>query len=242
MSSQVAPRRPEEFTRFEVIRWVDSGAEEFCNQTRALSAEILGIIPSGAIEVSGNPHFLNFGDELCRVYPADDLRLEMYTRREPPEGRPENRYRSLKENLEKDVNPKRRNDLDRPNDEPKLSEVMERIQQIDHGLLDQFVDVDLVSLADRFASDVRNGHYEITLLPDLTSKAGKMLLDQSRYIQSRVAGESRKVAYSSGSDRLEVPVASMGKIYEFNGREKKFIDAVRSLLPIRVRLQNYTMR
>lgn len=233
MSDAYPPKRAEEYTGIEMFRRV-YGAESVIDQMRGLAEIVLSKEVTGQMPFDGEYHTIGY--RYCNVRDASDLRLEMYKRRDTPEMRPESRFSSLKRKLANGYTPKKQtnNRLNQDNRAP-LSEGLDRIQFIDHGVGADDLEVHIVGIAARYASDIKNGHYELVFLPDIATKVGRMLLDQARYMQERVAFESRRVAYPTNADILTIPFASVRKVPEEKRQQENDLHAaIRGKMPVTV--------
>jgi hypothetical protein len=231
MSDTYPQKRIEEFEQLSVFRRINN-AEQLVDGVRGLADHILGKEITGQVPIEGKEEYLDVGYPYCNVYGASDLRLELFSRRDTPENKPESRFRNVKSNLRRgySVSGKKKSIIKDPR--APLLEVLDSVQYLDYELVDDELDLDIVGIDISYKADVKNGFYDLSFIPDVASLVGRMLVDQARYTQRRVQFESRKVGYPSNRDSITIPFASMRILpIELIEKERDFHKELRKFLP-----------
>ncbi len=239
MSKLDGQRRIEDFEVLSVYRRIEGGAEKFVDLARGLELNMLQPETTGLIEVQGESNLVRTVRPYCDFTGARDLKLDMYSRRDVPESRSEAKFRTLRRRLKKGESQHAKNKGRGPERDlvTPLTDQLDYIQKIEFGIEDGEVELDIVAISFRTSPDVNNGKYELTMIPNIASKVGRMLLKQQAHIHKRVRESSRQIAYPSSSSGIEIPFVNVRTIPEdlVNG-ERKFHENLRKMLPLTVSL------
>ncbi len=229
MTEIYPPRSGNVFTTLEVFRSVSEGAELFIDVARGLAKHHLGDETTGQIPVVGEDEYVGAVNPYYSIKGAEDLLLDLLKRRSPPDlKKSNNRFSNAKGILVNGVVAPRYHQqrLQGSADPvPALEESLEWIQMLDHDIKAGEIEVPITGLTHEFSSDVRNGggFYDLILVPDVASKVGRMLLDQARFVQNRLANESKSVAYPTGSDSLGINFMTIRRLPEALHKDEQLL-------------------
>lgn len=182
----------------------------------------------------------------CQVYDANDLILPFLMRKDPFHNHPETRFASARQRLRGGMaavtkNKSRRQGTDQAPATPPITDVLYPIQlRHDFPNRDR-VEVPITSIGHQF-DESDNGSHELTLVPDLNSEAGRMLVEQAKET-ARVIGQiSKRVAYPNSGQSLGIPFASIREGIDPSEYGHFLKEVSESLLPLVVTVRDVKVR